>query len=1051
MFHVPAHDSIRSGGLSCIRVGASALSLSTVLLFFLLLPAPSLAQEGLVTGTVTSQTGEPLEDIVVSLVDTDIGVLTDENGQFRLEAPTGDHRLEAAGMIGYSAVRRQVTVVAGEVTRVNFVLTPTAIELSDVIVSLSATETRREEFGTDIERLNVDEEVENASVTNFSDLVMGRMAGVSISEGDGQAGVASKIRVRGATSLTQDNNPIIYIDGVRASNQTGAGPQGIAQGDGQTISRLDDLNFEDIEDVQVLKGPTAAAAYGSEAASGVVVITTKQGSRGTPAVRFGSEVSSATNPTDYEPNYFNLTANGGFTDLDDPIIQQFDPVQNPVTGDIFARHNPLEWNDPFRTGISYNTNLSLQGGVEGFDYYGSAKYDKQNGPLSQSNSERISIRGNFTAKPSSAIDVSFSSNYIESTVHTMGTGRGETNLIANAILGLPMYGFGRDADGKDGDCLGTVVFGFDPSECTRRRGNIFTTFDNLEEVVNRHRAHRFIGSALIRARPTDWLSNKFVAGIDMVDSRDLNLVPLDPERPFGNRSRGQIDDGRNSERIITFDYAGTASLTPSDNLRASTTVGAQYVGRRRNTLTCNGRDGFAGPHATACGASVTFSTGEEIAQIVELGSYLQQTLSYQNYLFATGALRVDDNSGFGANQGAIWSPSLNGSAVLSRMSFWDVEFINNLRLRFAWGKAAQAPGPFDAITTFAPVRMDENGTQVMGISPEDPGNPDLRPERNEEYEVGFDAGLLSDRLSLKATYFNQTIKDAIVTRRVSPGTGFSGVQFVNIAEVANEGVEALLEARVVDADDVTLDASLRYSTEDPVVVDLGGLPPIRGFFQMSGMFHEGHPPGSYYGPLYLSAERDEDGRIVPGSEVFADGNLDFPDNPNFRYMGRPNPTNQQALSTTLTLFDRLSVRSMFDRRAGHQRMNDTDGSRNCFIRNISGGRMCAFREAELTPAEQAALEQDIVDAPQIFVSDADFIKWRELTVRYQIPAAFLGSLNLDAASVSVGGRNLVTWTNFFGVDPEADISGGEDAFGNTGMYGTIAPSRYFFASVNVAF
>lgn len=1048
MLRIPVHTWISP----MIPGRSSAAHLAGVLVLFLLLFPVSLAgQEGFVTGSVTSQTGEPLEDIVVSVVDTDIGVLTDAEGRYRLEIPAGDHRIEAAGMIGFASSERGVTVAAGEVARVDFVLTPRAVELSEVVVSLSATETRREEFGSDIERLNVDQEVENASVTNFSDLVMGRVTGVTISEGDGQAGVASKIRVRGATSLTQDNNPIVYVDGVRVSNETGAGPQGIAQGDGQTISRLDDLNFEDIADVQVLKGPTAAAAYGSEAASGVVVITTKRGAEGRPQFRFGSEVSTASNPTEYEANYFNLTANGGITDIDDPTIQQFDPVRNPATGDIFARHNPLEWNDPFRTGVSYNTNLSLRGGLEEFQYYGSGKYDKQNGPLTPSNSERISIRGNFSASPTSAIDLSFSSNYLESDVRTLGTGRGETNMIANAILGLPMYGFGRNPDGSEGDCMGTMVFGFDSSECTRRRGNIFTTFENLEEVVNRHTASRFIGSATLNARPTSWFSNKLVAGIDIIDSRDVNLVPLDPERPLGNRSRGQIDDARNSERIVTFDYAGTVTTTPSDVLRLSSTLGAQYIGRKRNTLTCNGRDGFAGPNATACGASVTFSTGEEIANIVEIGSYLQQTLSYQNYLFATGAVRVDDNSGFGENQGAIWSPSLNGSAVLTRMPFWETDFVSNLRLRFAWGKAAQAPGPFDAITTFAPVRSDQNGTQVLGISPEDPGNPDLRPERNEELELGLDAAFLDDRLALKATYFNQTINDAIVTRRVSPGTGFSGVQFVNIAEVANDGFEALLEARLVEEDDVSLDASLKYSTQDPIVTDLGGLPPIRGFFQMEGMIHEGYAPGSYYGPLYTSAERDENHEIVPGSEVFAEGNLNFPDNPNFRYMGRPNPTNQQSLTATLNLFNRLSVYTMFDRRAGHHRMNDTDGSRNCFIRNISGGRLCAFREAELTPAEQAALEQDVVDAPQIFVTEADFIKWRELTARYQLPPSITGRFGLGTASIAVGGRNLFTWTDYFGVDPEADISGGEDAFGNTGMYGTIAPSRYFFARLNFTF
>lgn len=1041
------HPGVRTG----VPAAAALVALS---LGLLLTPAalPGQGQDGRVVGTVQSEAGGPINGATVILQGTEFGAFTDGNGQYTLTAPPGDYTI-AVHAVGYSDAEKPVTVTAGQTVTVDFALEAAAVDMEEVVVSLSASETRRMEFGTDIERLNAAEQIDDAAITSFSDLLSSRATGVSIEATSGGVGTASKIRVRGATSLTQDNNPLVYVDGVRVSNETGAGPRAIDQGDGQTISRLDDLNPEDIESVQVLKGPTAAAAYGSEAASGVVLIRTKHGSEGDTRFRTSAEVSSTHNTSDFSPNYFNLTRFTGITDPGDPDIQQFDPIQNPATGDVFARHHPIEQNDLFRTGLNFEGNVSLRGGTDLLNYYGSGNYSEAEGPIPSNNSQNISVRGNFSAHPSPDVDLSINSNYVEKNVRTSGSGRSATNPVANAILGLPQFGYGTREDGSRGDCLATFVFGSPESSCAGRQGNLLATFPKILDVVNKSEARRFMGSIELNVRPTGWWSNRFSMGIDLIDSHDYNLVPLDPDRPFDDRSRGEIDDFRNSERIVTVDYAGTANAGLTDDLSSSTTVGAQYFGRHREMLACQGRGGFAGPTATACSASLTFNTSTEVAEINEVGAYLQQQLRYRDYLFGTAAVRVDDNSGFGENQGAIVSPSVNASAVLSEMPFWDVDFVSNFRLRFSWGKAAQAPGPFDALRTFVPVRIEKGGEQVSGLKPEDPGNPNLKPERNEEFEAGFDASLWEDRVSVRFSYFNQTVTDAILDRRVSPGTGFSGPQFVNIAATENEGVEGVVSGRVIDGDDVDWDVSFQFQTEDPVITDMGDLAPIRGFFQMAGMFHEGYAPGSYYGPIYVDAQRDENHDIVPGSVELAPGNLDFRSNPNFRYQGRPNPTNRQTVSTTLRLFDRLNVSALFNRRAGHRRMNDTGGSRNCFIPDVSGGKLCAFREAMLTPAEQAALEEDVADAPQIFVTDGDFIKWRELTIRYRLPESVLSSVvgGLQSATVTVGGRNLATWTDYFGVDPEANISGGTDAFSNTGMYGTIGPARTFFGKISVVF
>lgn len=1025
----------------------------TLIALVLLVPVPAAAQSGVVIGTVTAAEGQALGSADVAVVSTDVRTATDAAGRYRLSLPPGAYVIRVS-ILGRATMDREVTLIAGQTVTANFVLPTRAIQLDELVISLSAADTRREQFGTDIIRINTSEALAGAAITSFSDLLNSRAPGVEIARTSGEVGTASKIRIRGATSLTQDNNPIVYIDGVRVSNETGSGPRAIDLGDGQTISRLDDLNPEDIADVQVMKGPTAAAAYGSEAAAGVLIITTKRGSTGAPEFRLDTEFGASSRVARFPDNYFNLTRFGGYTDIDDPVIQQFNPVQNPVTGQIFARHNPLEQDNPFRTGLSRRTNLSVQGGTGGVDYYGSAGFQDEEGPLPNNDSRRVSMRGNFSAQLRPSTQLSFTSNYITSTVRTGGSGRSPTSIIVNALLGQPEFAFGTNPDGSQGDCLGSVVFARDESTCTLRRGGFSSRWQKIADVVNQQDMRRFIGGVSLSVRPTSWLSNRLNVGADLIDTRDLNILPLDAERPFGARSGGEVDDFRNSERIITFDYATTAAASVSEDLDLTTTVGAQYFGRRRDTLGCTGRDGFPGPNATACSASLTFATSTGVSEIVELGAFLQETAGWRDYLFASGALRWDDNSGFGANQGAIYSPSANASVVVSRMPFWNIGWVDDLRLRFAWGKAAQAPSSNAARTTFAPVRLEQGGRQVSGISPLSPGNPDLKPERKEEFEAGFDAAVLNNRLGFKFTYFTQQVTDAIIARRVSPGTGFSGSQFVNIGRVENKGIEAQLDMSLLETEDFLWNATLTLSTEDPIVSDMGGsepIGPITGFF-MSGMFHEGYAPGAYFGPVYLSAERNPDGSIVPGSAVLAPGNLDFRSNPEYRYLGRPNPSNQQTLSTSFTVFRSLTFNALLNRRAGHRRMDTSEGRRNCFILDRSGGRMCAFRQAELTPAQQAALESRAGDAPMLFLHDADFIKLREVTVRYMLPASLVARVGMvSSASITIGGRNLATWTDFPGVDPEADVSSGQDGFGSTGIYGELGPARLWFGRLAITF
>ena len=454
------------------------------------------------------------------------------------------------------------------------------------------------------------------------------------------------------------------------------------------------------------------------------------------------------------------------------------------------------------------------------------------------------------------------------------------------------------------------------------------------------------------------------------------MFPLDPDRPFGPNSDGLIDDRRVTDRILTFDYAGTITRQLSDVLRSTSTVGAQYFSTETELVGCSGEGGFASNTAIACDAALTFSGRSDKVENIEIGGLFQQQLGYNEYLFATGGLRVDDNSAFGENEDAIWSPSFNVSAVLSSMPFWGVDpaAINNLRFRVAWGTAAQAPEPFAQARTLRPVRLaDPGGGQLTGVSLLDPGNPDLTAERNAEWEVGFDSRLLNDRVGLKLTYYNQQTTDAIVQTNVAPSSGFSGPRFVNLGEIENQGFEALLDAQLVQTDRALWEAQLRLSTQDPIITSLGDQPPILfGLGADHQMFREGFAPGAYWGVVVESAERDAEGNILPESIVFAPGNVGDPNFPDHRYLGRAEPSNEQSLSTTLTLFENLRIYTLFDRAGGFVKLNDSDAFRSPFIPETSGSRRFAMRQAESTPEVQAMMELGGAARNAVFIEDASF-------------------------------------------------------------------------------
>lgn len=1009
------------------------------------------AQEGEVTGTVRSESGQAMPNATVMVAGTDVGALTDDQGRFSFTLEPGSYEVRAR-LIGYSTSSRQISVEAGATTTVSLVIRPQAVAMGELVATVGARVARRQERGTDIETLDAAEAVEQSTGEDVSDILNARIPGVGVSEASGEVGTASLIRVRGATSLTQDNNPLVYVDGVRVGAKTGTGPRSRQFPEGQTISRLDDLNPLDMANIQVIKGPTATALYGAEAASGVVLIETKRGESGETNFRFMTQQGFNEDRNEYDTQYINLTQVAGVTDPGRPDLQPWNPVTQPVTGDVLARFNPLEdpRTTPFQKGRISRYHLSASAAPsEQMNYYVSGRWDDLEGTLSPQSVDRISGRVNLEAQVLEDLQLSVSAGYIDNTIGVSSGDRNTTGWITNGGAGFPLFSF----EASESGCLATVALGLPPSAC-EQEGNFIASFDDLTDKTQQQAVNRFISSATLSYQPADWWTNRLTTGVDYHEATDLNQVVPNPELPFGGISRGIKDKIVTQDQILTVDFASTANLELSDSWSTTMSAGVQGFLNQAETVACSGSI-FASADAMACQAGLSFEGFETQSEINELGAFLQQEVGFRDYLFLTGALRVDDSSAFGAAQGAIWSPSANVSAVLSDMPFWNVDFLNEFRLRGAWGRAAQAPDPFAARQTLLPVRVNSGGEDILGISPLNPGNPNLTAERSEEFEVGFDAVLLDGRFDVKLTYFDAELTDAIFPSRVAPSTGFSGVRFINIGSVTNQGLEAALNGVLVDRENFRWSMALQASTVDPLIEDLGDADPILGCTSAiqsnSGIFVEGLAPGTYCGRVITEAERADDGSIVPGSVVEAPGNIPELEGTGLRDLGHQTPTNTQSLSTTITLFDNLRIYTLANRKAGFSKFWSTGGFGNPFIRNQTFFRKWAFRYAESTPEEQEMMDREGDFNTSVFVQEGDFIRWRELSVTYDLPMSVVEMFGpVRAASLQLGVKNLAVSTDYEGVDPEARVFGATDNFNNTEFF-TQGPVRNYTARLSVAF
>jgi TonB-linked SusC/RagA family outer membrane protein len=940
-------------------------SWASVILAITAAPAP--AQTGTVTGRVVdSHTLQPLSSAQVFIAELSIGTLTRDDGRYLLvNVPAGTHRLQAQ-IIGYRTASTQVSVTAGAQSAVDVLLSQDALALDEVVVTGTPGGTQRRALGNVVGRVNADAVGAVSPASNVEELIGSKVPGLVIQATSGTVGAAgAPIRIRGVSSPGVSNDPIIFVDGVRMNSSLSRLYYG-------TSSRLNDINPNDIESIEVIKGPAAATLYGTEAANGVIQIITKKGSAGTPQFDASFEVGA-----NWFPNPEGTV----------PLTWATDPQTREVySHNLYTAWRERTGEDLFQKGPITRANVSVRGGTEFIRYFGSLNRGQQEGFVAWNTDVQNSGRASLTIAPSEKINLTLNGSYIT----------GETRLAGNDIWGTFLE---SNANNRDGPSFGFFV-----------PPNILGS-EKFEEIF----VDRSMWSGQLEFRPLTWLTSRLVAGTDFTNQTNSDFLRRQDLVTgfFQNNNAGYRQLDTFETRVNTVDASATARFQLSPSVASATSVGFQYYDQSRVLKGTRG-EGFISPQLSTVSAAQTRNAVEAWEQQISAGAFVQQQVELNNRLFLTAAVRGDDHSAFGSEFDAAIYPKASIAWVVSEEAFFRAPLLDELRVRGAWGAAGRQPGTFAATRLYAP----ENGRTGVVLTPKTIGNPELGPERSEELEVGFDAALLDQRLSLEFTQYWKRTTDAIIDQNLSPSFGFPGTQSLNVGQVSNWGTELGAAFQILRGRALAWELGAAVATMNNRVDELGGsLERIAVGEDQVGLYHvEGFPLASFFHKKVVSAEfiSGNSGAVKnvmcdAGSEPISAtlaggiGGVAVPcDEAPLIFWGRSGqPAWSLNLNSSLTLQRNWRLYASADGVGGHRQVDQEIAARHTTWATAE-----EFHRKENAIAQAYMAQQNGVSRNPIGSYRAGFLRLRELSLQYTIPDAFAGRLGLDRASVKLAGRNL---------------------------------------------
>jgi TonB-dependent SusC/RagA subfamily outer membrane receptor len=730
------------------RLWNAARALRSILAGIAAIAAPALAQaqQASITGRITDQaSGQPVQEARILVIGTSLFTSSGVDGRYTLRnVPPGTAEVRVL-RVGFQEQKRSVTTTAGQTATLDIAMTQTVVQLDEVVTTATGQQ-RRTELGNSVTNLDATKLLANAPIHQMGDLLVAKAPGVQVLPSN-MTGAGSRVRVRGTASLSLSNDPIYIIDGIRMTSDNGSGGANTAISVGGTApSRVNDLSPEEIENIEIVKGPSAATLYGTAAANGVIVITTKKGRAGAQRWSFFTEQGKVQDKNTYPAMYAILGHTPNSTTLRKCLLKELSAAAS-ATGATCIKDSVSSvniWTDPdvspIADGWRNQYGAQLSGGTEAVRYFTSGTFENEIGPLKLPPAsvrqldaaktpilgewnrpealQKTALRVNVNATVSPTLDLSLQSGFIKSDQRLPQVDNNVNSFWYNGETGPGYKTAGPSYTGVG--TLGQPLLGWAQ----------FTPAEMFQETTTQG-IQRWIGSTNADWRPLSWFAARADVGLDLADRVDTQLCRVAQCADFSTNRLGFATEGRANTRNFTTNLSGTASWNPTNFAGLKTTVGAQYANYQLDRMQSTGS--ILPPGAQTPSQGTTPSITNAVVLSKTLGVFVEEAVALRDRLFLTGAVRTDQNSAFGTNFQRVYYPKASLSWVVSDERFFPrISWLNQLRVRSSWGASGVQPGQTDALRTLSTVLTNIAGADISGERSNLLGNADLRPEKSTE-------------------------------------------------------------------------------------------------------------------------------------------------------------------------------------------------------------------------------------------------------------------------------------------------------------------------------
>lgn len=1017
--------TMKSERLQVNKLELQGIRLACWCLILALFTVPSFArQQNAVRGQVTATDGTALAGVSVQVRGSGAGTVTDGEGNYTLQA--GADAVLVFSYVGYSTQEIRV----GTQSTINVQLQTDLAALDEVVVVGYGTQRRTDLTGS-VASISPTE-FEEQPVTRVDQVLQGRATGVQVSNASGAPGSDARIRIRGANSVLGDNNPLYVVDGFVGVD-------------------FNTINPNDIESIQILKDAASTAIYGSRGANGVVIVTTKKGTRSGFNVTYSAQGSRS-----YLINRWDVLNAGEFADIantrsDDMGISRIFTDQEVAD---FKQRGGTDWQDlVFRPAWGQQHQLTVSGGGEKTTYMVSGNYLNNDGIINNSGFKRYMFRSNISSNLTD--DISIRVNATGSRTENSNTNllSGTGNPVVQALSWAPTTS-AYDADGgfTTADPVGSVMVS--PVALMYDRANLNQgNFVNLIGGLNYH-------------LPVEGLTLDLQYGVNYLNrqSQSYNGPVVSRNNPSASRSSAE-----------DWTLQGTASLSYNRVFNEAHRVDAVAVFETQQFVTNNFSstgNGLKFPSLEYYNLQLanSFAVGTGFSKWTLLSYLGRVNYAFRDKYLLSVAVRHDGSSKFGEGNKYSTFPTVGIGYNLAEETFIrDLNVFHSLKLRGSWGKTgSQAINPYATLSSYntnAPVAFDNSGI-TSGIMLGNPGNPNLRWETTEQVDIGLEMSFFQGRLALEADYFNKNTTDLLLNQSLPAYVG-GGSLTKNIGEVHNKGFEVALRGIILDSDDWNWTSNFNISRVTNEVVSLGGIAPRIGQGTGVGagmsttnefMLIPGYSLGSYWGLKYLGTWKpgqEADAAVFnakPGDSRYEDINDDGEiTTDDFQVIGRGIPATTAGWNNTIS-YKSFTLNVFFQGVFGIDKLNYTraaamSGSgdaRQYILSEIKDRYIPGVNETSDIPAFSAT--NVVYTQSSRFIEDGSYIRLKNLSLSYKLP-----TLNKLGISVFVSGTNLFTITDYKGIDPESsNIGSGTDTAQGID-YGAYPNSRTYTAGVNLSF